>query len=281
MKRLIINADDFGIHPLVNEGIIEGHVHGVLTSTTLLASGMAFDDAVRKVKAVPTLGVGVHLCLVGALPPVSPVHEVSSLVDAEGLFYPSYGPVIKRAYEGKVQYEEVYEEWDRQIGKVVATGIPITHVDSHQHLHILPPFWKITVALMKKYKIYKVRIPRESYGFKTILANPFRTAGRTGLTFLAKKAAQDIVPCGLTTTQHFWGMIDGGHMNGQNLSYVLAQLGRGSHEIMMHPGRNTKELRAYFSFAYNWEEEYKALVSPAIKDKIKERKIELIHYGQL
>ncbi len=281
MKRLIINADDFGIHEKVNEGIVSAHEKGVLTSTTLLASGLAFADAAEKARRMPSLGVGVHLCLVGGLPPVSSLHEVRSLVDPDGLFFPSYGPVIKRAYEGKLNYQELYSEWDRQIEKIFRAGIAVTHIDSHQHLHMLPPIWKITAALMKKYKIKKLRIPRESYGFKAILANPVRTMGRSGLTFLAGRAMKDVRRQGFVTTDRFWGMIDGGHMNVNNLYYILNQLGPGSHEMMMHPGLGAAELSQQFTWGYRWEEEYEALLSPAIRDLIREKKIQLIHFGQL
>ena len=90
VNRLIINADDFGIHEAVNEGIYSAYGQGVLTSTSLLAQGPAFDDAVRMSKECDRLGIGIHLCLVGSLPTVLSPREVPSLVESDGLLPDNY-----------------------------------------------------------------------------------------------------------------------------------------------------------------------------------------------
>ena len=101
MRRLIVNADDFGLHVAVNQGILAAHSEGIVSSASLMAGGAAFDDAVRIAKHCPELGVGVHLTLVGARP-VLPAAEVPSLVEATGDFYRSYPLFLKRFLSGKM-----------------------------------------------------------------------------------------------------------------------------------------------------------------------------------
>lgn len=278
---MIINADDFGIHTEVNRAVIEAHEQGLLLSTSLLASGPAFDEAVALAKEHPELGIGIHLCLVGSLPTVLSPREVPSLVDADGLLPESYVPLIKKMWSGHIDFEQVYRELDAQMGKIMSTGLNVTHVDSHQHMHMLPPVWKIVQALMKKYGLHRLRIPREAYSFKAMAANPGRVMGRDGLTYLAKKAMTDVKRLRFTTTDYFWGMVDGGHMSETNLSYILSRMPFGVHEIMMHPGRSTAVLSQSFSWGYHWEDEFHALLSPRIRQLMEEQHIEPIHYGKL
>lgn len=281
MNRVIINADDFGIHTEVNHAVIEAYEKGVLRSASLLASGAAFEEAVTLAKQCPGLGIGIHLCLVGSLPPVLSPQEVPTLVDKDGLVAESYIPFIRRVMEGKIDYEQVYRELDAQMEKIMAQGLPITHVDSHQHMHILPPIWAIVQTLMKKYGLHRLRVPRESYMFKAFSAGPVRVMGRNGLTFLANKVMADVKRLHFTTTDYFWGMADGGNMNVHNLSYILQRMPFGVHEIMMHPGRSNAALSQVFSWGYHWEDEFHALVSPTTQKLMKERHIEPIHYGML
>lgn len=281
MNRLIINADDFGIHTEVNQAVREACEKGVLTSTSLLATGPAFDEAVTLAKQCPQLGVGIHLCLVGSLPPVLGPAEVPSLVTKDGLLPESYSEVLKRICQGRLDYGQVYRELDAQMEKILSTGLPITHVDSHQHLHVLPQIWSIVQSLMVKYNLHRLRIPREAYTFKVLSASPKRVAGRDGLTYFSKKAMQAVRRLHFTTTDYFWGMVDGGHMTESNLRYIISRLPFGTHEIMMHPGRSTAILSQVFAWGYHWQDEFAALMSPRIRQQLQEKKIELINYGDL
>ena len=147
MKYLITNADDFGFTRDVNEGIVHAHRQGILTATTLMATGAAFDHAAGLARENPELDVGVHLVLVGS----------------EG-----YPPTVARlvASLGRIR---IYDELARQIGKVVNAGIRPTHLDTHKHTHLLPPVLEAVARVAEEFKIPWVRRPLASF-FEGVLA---------------------------------------------------------------------------------------------------------------
>jgi predicted glycoside hydrolase/deacetylase ChbG (UPF0249 family) len=183
LKYLITNADDFGFTRDVNEGIMHAHRHGILTATTLMATGQAFDHAVELARESPELDVGVHLVLVGS----------------EG--YPS---TVARlvASLGRMR---IYDELARQIGKVVDAGIRPTHLDTHKHTHLLPPVLEAVARLSEEFKIPWVRRPLASL-FEQVLAQHgcrttdhfagFALTGRYDAARLAKLIRR--LPDGLT-----------------------------------------------------------------------------------
>src|SRR5580692_10909991 len=117
MKQLILNADDFGMTRGVNEGIIRGHREGILTSTTLMANGPEFDDAVARAKLNPELGIGCHLVLVGG-PAVAPKEKISSLVDGNGNLPESLGAFVARLSVGLIRLNAIERELRAQIEKI-------------------------------------------------------------------------------------------------------------------------------------------------------------------
>ncbi len=155
MKYLIVNADDFGFTRDVNEGIVHAHQHGILTSTTLMATGGAFDHAVELAREHPTLDVGVHLVLVGS---------------------PGYPATVPRllASLGSIR---IYDELARQVGKIMDAGIHPTHLDTHKHTHLLPPVLDAVARIAEEFRISWVRRP---FGpFRLMLTGRrFRTTDR-------------------------------------------------------------------------------------------------------
>ena len=190
MKQLIVNADDFGLHPLINAGIIKGHQEGFITSTSLMPSAPCWQEAVRLAKDNPRLGIGVHLTLVGGVPSVLPKEKVSSLLDDDGFFLPDYVAFAKRYYSGAVKRSELEAELRAQLERALSCGVNITHIDSHQHTHVLPGINSLVLKLSNEYNIIRVRIPKEGYfftgGFQTGVG---RLIGRSGLSFCADMAA--------------------------------------------------------------------------------------------
>lgn len=282
MKQLIVNADDFGLHPLINAGIIKGHQEGFITSTSLMPSAPCWQEAVRLAKDNPRLGIGVHLTLVGGVPSVLPKEKVSSLLDDDGLFLPDYVAFAKRYYSGAVKKAELEAELRAQFERALSCGVNITHIDSHQHTHVLPGINSLVLKLSNEYNIIRVRIPKEGYlftgGFQTGVG---RLIGRSGLSFCADMAALRADSLGLRHPQHFYGMLAGGHLNAQLIANILRQLPEGVSEIMTHPGLDSTALGKAFSWQYHWREELDAYLDAGNKELLKELGIEPVSFAAL
>ena len=281
MKQLIINADDFGLHPLINKGIIKGHSEGIITSTSLMPSAPYFDEAVQLAKANPSLGVGIHLTLVGGVKPAC-TSGVNSLLTADGVFAEDYTVFAKKWYTGSIKKNELVKELETQIEKVLAAGIKPTHIDSHQHMHVLPGIAGIVVRLCEKYGIKKIRMPGEnifwSGGFKAGIG---RKIGRDGLSFCAMLAKGKAQSAGLVYPQHFFGMLAGGNLNAELVKNILLNLPEGTSEIMTHPGLDNAELVKHFTWGYHWQDELGAFLSAENKEIVREHGIKLINFGGL
>jgi chitin disaccharide deacetylase len=281
MRRLIVNADDFGLHEAVNRGIYEAHTRGIVMSASLMAGGAAFENAVDVARSCPELGVGVHLTLVGGRP-VLPPQEVSTLVDAQGRFCASYPVFLARYLTGRVNLAEVEQELTAQIEKMRLAGIAPTHIDSHQHLHVLPGIGELVLALARRFSIRAIRIPAEPVAFLGgMLPSPGRFGGRFGLTLLANLFRQHCLAAGFAVTQHFFGMLAGGRMNEILLQKIIQTLPKGDSEIMVHPGADSQVLASEYSWGYHWEEEMQALVLPGIRDMLKMKAVQLISFREL
>jgi len=282
MKQLIVNADDFGLHTEINKGIIKGYQEGFITSTSLMCSAPCFREAVALAKACPNLGIGIHLTLVGGVASVLPKEKVSSLLDEKRKFLPNYVAFAKRYYSGGVKPSELEAELRAQIEAALATGLNVTHLDSHQHTHVLPGIIPLVQRLGQEYGIYRLRIPKESYGFSGgFSAGLGRRLGRAGLTYCANLAEQAAKAKGFRCPDHFYGMLAGGNLNVELVGNILAQLPEGTSEIMTHPGLSTASLGKLFAWNYHWEQELEAYLAPANKKLLEEKQIRLINFGDL
>lgn len=156
IKYLIINADDFGLSKSINEGIIKSFNDGVVTSTSLMANGYGFDDAILKAKENPNLDIGIHLNIY-RYRSLSPKNEINSLVNNKGEFFTSYWKVIFGAFN----LEEVEKEFRLQIEKVLSSGIKPSHIDGEKHLHLWPPIFLLVARLAREYDINFIRLVKE------------------------------------------------------------------------------------------------------------------------
>lgn len=282
MKKIIVNADDFGLHPLINEGIIKGYTEGFITSTSLMPSAPYWREAVELAKAQPALGIGIHLTLVGGVEPVLPAASVRSLLDADGKFLSDYAAFAKRYYTGGVKKSELEAELRAQIERALASGINITHLDSHQHTHVLPGINTLVLTLCNEYNIIRVRIPKEDYtftgGFKTGIG---RVIGRSALSFCASMAGWRADKLGIRHPQHFFGMLAGGHLNVQLVANILRCLPEGVSELMTHPGLDSAALGRAFSWQYHWRDELDAYLAESNKQLLRELAIEPVNFSCL
>ena len=282
-KRVIVHADDFGLTAGVNRGIVKAFKNGILTSTSIMPSGEAFDDAVKLAEENPDLDLGIHLTLVGEMP-VAPPQEIPSLVIGNGRFRNKY-PIFLRDYLlRRVRLADIERELTAQFDRVTNTRLPISHVDGHQHLHILPGILEIVAKLAKRYHIQAIRIPMEGLRFKHFLAwsGWARLMLQLGTNIVCRLSVKRINLSDLQTVEAFYGFFYSGRMTRENLIDTIEVIDGGVAEIMCHPGLEDPSLRArYTDWNYQWGKELEALTDPSVRDLIKQKRIRLIGYRDL
>lgn len=282
MKKLIVNADDFGLHQAINDGIIKGHRDGFITSTSLMCGAEAFDDAVSRAKQYPNLGVGIHLTLVGGGKPLLPFRQVRTLVDESGCLPADYTVFAKHWYAGKIKKTEIIKELQAQMERGLNCGLTITHIDSHQHIHVLPGVIDIVLKLCNDFGVKKIRIPQEGWfwsgGFKSSAG---RLIGREGLSFCSALAKRKAQQAKFSYPQHFFGMLAGGNLNDFLVGEIIKNIPEGVSEIMTHPGMATEILEKSFAWKYHWEDELQAFLSEKNKRLLEQQQVTLINFGGL
>jgi chitin disaccharide deacetylase len=261
VKRLVVNADDFGFTRDVNQGIVEAHRNGILTATTLMANGDAFDDAVRLAKEHPSLDIGCHLVLVGG--PDLPA-TVPQLIQAIAL--------------GRIR---VYEELAAQVRKILATGLTPTHLDTHKHTHLLPPVLDAVLRISAEFAIPWVRRPFD-FPMHSRRAGLVTRAVSGSFGVVRGRFEREFARRGCRSTDHFAGFQITGNYDAAELAALIHALPEGSTEFMCHPGVCTAELRAASTrLKESRERELHALTSAEVRVALKEARVELASYRDL
>jgi len=289
MRNLIVNADDLGWTQGVNRGIAEAHRNGIVTSTSLLANGGAFEGGVRTARESPRLGVGVHLNLSDGKP-VAPPERVKSLLDENGDFSGGPETLLLRLTAKKVETKEVEAEWNAQIEKVRAAGICPTHLDGHKHVQMLPGLFAVALRLAKKHGIEAVRVAHEASSLRAALTSGGDPTGVTlkqgvqarGLKLLARDAREMTERAGIGAADYFCGIAQTGVLTKKGVQQLLASLPEGTTELMCHPGYADADLeRSATRLQKSREVELKILTDNDIRKSIATLGIRLINYGEI
>lgn len=249
-RRLIINADDFGLNVAVNEGILKAHQEGVVTSVSLLVNTEGFEDALQKLKTAPRLDAGLHLNLF------------------RGRWLTPF----------RFSLKAVYREFEAQIQKAFAHGLTPSHLDTEKHVHVFPPIFKIVLELAKKYRIPAVRFPYEPI---SLLAwrNPLQLFKLVGMLLFVKPNRKLLRASGLHSPQFFLGVSLSRKFSLENLQRRLEKFPFGIAELSCHPGLTPKSLSSYID-AYR-EAELKVLIAPALKEYFDANGIQRIRFTDL
>lgn len=281
MKQLIVNADDFGLTSEVNHGIIQGFKKGIVTSTSLIAGGEGFLDAVRLIKNNPLLDVGVHLTLTEESSLLSK-REIPTLVDDFNKFRKNVYQFFYDYMRKRISRKEVKKELQAQIEKIFDSGIKVSHIDSHQHIHLFPDILDIIIELANKYGIKYIRCPNEKMTFSNIFIikkNPrlIQQILLNSVCFFARKRLKGYA------ADHFFGFYDGGHLDKCRLLKILAKKNNGISEIMCHPGSHSdgKTSEKYSHWNYHWQDELNGLLDKDVFKFIKQKKINLISFSDI
>jgi chitin disaccharide deacetylase len=275
MRHLVINADDLGFAPGVNRGILEAHAEGTLTSASMLVNAAAFAEAAEAVRRdAPTLGVGLHLNIVGG----APLSNAPTLVDqGTGRFHP-LETLARRALAGQVDAADVRRECEAQLAALVAAGITPTHLDSHRHVHAMPGILPVVAAVAEAAAIPVVRRPLDRVSILDPVASAkvlmIQAAWRTALTGVAPAHRAR-----LARAPHFRGIAMQGMPDIRDrLLATLDQLPLGVTEIMVHPGYDDEVLAAQDAFRSERHADLAALRDPAVKARLAKGDIRLVTF---
>ena len=248
MKQLIVNADDFALTKRVSDGIIKAHQNGIVTSTSMLANSPHFKEGVSLLKTVPSIGVGVHLNLSWGKP-ILPYSSVTSLVDSNGNFYRK-----PHLLPSTVNLDEIKKELEAQINKSIDSGIQISHLDSHHHLHTTRlEFFQLFLELASLYKL------------------PLRTLENTKRELLHN--------CNVPTPDNFIGSFFGQqHIREEFLHSIITSIHLGISELMCHPGIPDEFLVNESSYIEERQMELDLLTKPIVKQWLTNQSIRLVNY---
>lgn len=282
MRCLIVNADDFGLTPGVNRAIIECHTRGIVTSATLMANMLGFDDAVELAKKNPSLGVGLHFNITQGRPVAEP-SRIRSLLNSHGEFLGTSTRLAQRAMIGRLGKEEVAIELRAQIERILSRGLHLTHVDSHKHAHALPQIFEVVVETINQYGIGAVRLPRDRARFNgSSLKVAKQSTLAFGLSLLCRTNTGKLRNSGVVTSDGFIGVAQTGFWTKQWLMSVIANLPEGVTELMCHPGYDDGELgNVKTRLLESRVNELQLLTDSDVARKLKEQGIRLINYSDL
>ena len=280
--RLIVNADDFGVSEEVNEAVIRAFKEGVLTSTSLMVTGEAFDHAVKLATENPGLAVGIHLVTVVGRSAL-PHSEIPSLVDAQGNFSNNATAAGLKYFFLPQARRELRKELAAQFEKFHSTGLPLSHIDGHLHLHVHPVIFNAALELGARYGARRMRVPVEerrlalSFDRKNLFQKTIFTLLFGGLGRYMKGKLRSR---GFTVPERVYGNLQSGRMNERYFLYALEKLQTETSEIYFHPAVYSDE-KVLDPEQRQCQIEFEALTSPRVKKEIERLNVTLTNYFEI
>jgi len=289
-KKLIVNADDFGLTEKVNQAIIKGHQQGIITSTSLLANGIAFDSAVALAKQFTSLGVGVHINLTEGVPLSAPL-GLQGLVNPAGSFRLKPVPLARCLLSGAIKPSSLEVEMRAQIERLLAAGIRPTHVDSHKHIHLFPAIFRVLMKLAVEYGINGIRCVRERVAHLNCLIRRHRgsfprilkqySVGFT-LSLLCKFQRPRLRRTRLRFPAYCFGITPTGFLDSRHFQEIFQCLPEGTTELICHPGTVDEDLqRTPTRLLEQRERELQGILAIETKETLVRQGIRLISYAGL
>jgi predicted glycoside hydrolase/deacetylase ChbG (UPF0249 family) len=268
--RVVVTADDFGLSPQVDAGILEAFRHGVVRGTALLVNFPDVSESLARLREAPELEVGIHLNLTAG-PPVLPSPRIRSLIRDDGSFH-NFTTFFCRVALGRINWEEVSREWEAQMERGIGLGCQFTFLTSHQHVHMLPPAARVFAKLARKFGVgasrlsaFRLRDMLRPLRLKALALAPFvssvrRTFGQEGV--FCNDSIFEIPP----------GKPDAALLQ---LCGIIKSLGGGVHELVCHPGYVDPMLRARDSYVEARPTELAVLVDAKLSTFLRTAGVEL------
>ena len=274
MRYLIINADDYGLSEASSMAIIRAHHRGVVTDVSVLAVARDVDRSLRLLGEAPRLGVGGHLAAVGENAPLLSAAEVPTLVDQRGRFPRTWRAFAFEASAGRLDPDDLAREWGAQIERLTGAGLALSHLDTHQHVHLMSIAGAALIRLAREHGVPAVRLPTS------------HAAGPKGAVIrrLSGRLRTVATSAGLGMTDLSAGLDEAGNLTfpvlASTLRWVAAQPGQ-SCEINCHPGAPGDLVLTDYAWGYKWKAEYDALTNIALLDLIRALGLRLVSYDDL
>ena len=270
-RRLIVNADDFGLSRSVNEAVIRAHRDGILTSASVMVNEPACDEAVKLAKENPKLGVGLHITLLmghSALP----AGKIPGLVNNRGEFSDSPVSTGMKYFFNSGLRKQLRAEIRAQFEKFRATGLPLDHVNGHLHFHLHPVVFKILMEDSDTLGISHLRLTRDCFSRSRRTSHGhllYRISHAAIFEMLSSRARRPLEQKKIRHAQITFGLLQNARVDEEYILKLLPELPPGDSELYSHPSLG------------EFEHEFDALVSPRVRELVNKLGIELIRYQDL
>jgi hopanoid biosynthesis associated protein HpnK len=271
LRRLIVNADDFGRSASINQAVIRAHREGILTTASLMVNEPACEEAVAMARENPKLGVGLHLTLIhghSALPPES----IPGLVNGRKEFTNNPAGAGFRYFFQRSLRAQLRQEIHAQFQKFRATGLPLDHVNGHLHLHLHPTVFRILMEDAAQLGIQRLRLTFDPFRLNLRLASghlAYRTLHVVIFHCLSARARPVLRARRVRHTHAVFGLLQNARVDEHYVSGLLAHLPAGDSELYSHPSLD------------EFRNEFDALISPRVRAQVETLGIKLIRYQDL
>ena len=267
MKYLIVTADDLGLAKSINDGIADACKDGIVTAVSVIPTGEAIDDAINVARDLPFKDIGAHL----ALSETRPLLKTSK-------FYKNHKRLFLDLSLGRVDLNDIYSELKAQMDVLKRSGLKITHINSHEHIHMMPKMLDVFIRLAKEYDVPAIRFPSQDRPARLLsIAENYR---KIILDQFASRMEKRLTGSGLVHTDCFFGLLDSGRLDIGKIKNILKMLGEGVTELVTHPGFLGPEVLNRYSWHIGGETELFALTDKSIKNAIADNGIKLLTFEQ-
>lgn len=256
-RLLIVVADDYGLTEGISRAILEAHRVGIVTSTSVLAVGPAFDRTVGWLGDAPGLVTGLHLACVGEDPPLLGAGEIPTIVDRRGRLASSWRRLLPRLAAGRVDPGDVEREFTAQHERARSAGMAVSHLDTHQHLHLWPSIGRVVIGLADAWGVRALRVP----------GSTTRSPSARAVEHLSRGLRVGAAEAGLVFADRFAGFERRGRLDRRALEETLALAATtpGSVELGTHPGAADDPALTRYRWGYRWADELHALTDPSVR----------------
>ncbi len=280
MKSLIINIDDAGSSDAVNKAVKKCYLSGGVTGISLIACGERFREACTILHDLGKPEAGVHLTLTGRFTPCTKPSSAIETLTHKGSFAGNYWGFMLLYAQKRLRPEQVYLELSNQVKRVKEEGFRVTHLDSHEHIHMFPGILDITIKLASEFNIPYVRLPLENTAVIRKRFSIIDFLRHAGLKVFSSGAEKVMSRAGIKCNDSFLGHFHSGRIDDDILDFMLENLADGVNELAIHPAVFPPQLLKESQACRNAQKELDTLISGRWKRHADAGKVRLVTHGE-